>query len=116
MGIAVAILLFAGGAVWPQPERRGLDAIIWKAILVVMTGLGWALGAVPAAVAARREGWWVVAVYLCAGAAATALVDYGGGRLAGPLARTGALAAGIGAPLAAGWWLLALLRRDSPGG
>jgi hypothetical protein len=112
----VVILLFAGGAVWPQPERRGLDAIIWKAMLVVMTGAGWALGVVPAVVAARREGWWVAAVYLCVGAAATALVDYGGGRLAGPLARAGALAAGTGVPLGAGWWLLTILRRASPSG
>jgi hypothetical protein len=112
----VAILLFAGGAVWAQPDRRGLDAIIWKAILVVLTGLGWALGVVPAVVAARREGWWVVVVYLCVGAAATALVDYGADRLAGPLARAVALTAGIGVPLGAGWWVVAMLRRASPSG
>lgn len=107
IGVAVVLLMGAGVSIVPQAGRTHfLNGQIWQALIVLMTGMGWAVGLAPAVMAARRAGWQVVVIYLASAAVAFALVWTGTERGAALWARIGAMTAGIAVPVAVGVWLV----------
>ena len=100
LGFSTALLVTGGLCAWPQPGRTYPNTAAWQAILVLLAGAGWAIGAVPAVMAARRSGWWIAAVYLAlAGASFAAMWNWTDRRAA-------TFAAGVAAPLAVAGWLI----------
>lgn len=104
------VLLFAGVGILPQTGRAYPENQFWQAIIVVLTGFGWAIGIAPAVITTRRGGWWMLGAFLIVGAVSFGLVWLGTDRQAGGLARRGAIAAGIAVPLAMGVMLRLALR------
>lgn len=111
MAVAVGLLVTAGVLAWPQPNRSGWDALIWQGILVLGTIAGWLAGAVPAVVAARRHGFWILAAYAGTALLATWLFENGSARDSLPRDRAVALVCGLLVPLAAGAALWTAIRR-----
>ena len=110
--LGLALEVSAGVCAWRQPVRTYPNTLYWQAILVMMTGAGWVLGAGGA----LSAGWrWAVAyalagaVAVAASAAAVVVVAASAaavGVLAGPTPASAALAADSAAdppgPAAAG--------------
>jgi hypothetical protein len=93
--IGLALQAGAGVCAWRQPVRTYPNTLYWQAILVMMTGAGWVLGAGGA----LSAGWrWAVA-YALAGAVAVA------GMWLGTGSRWVTAGLGIMLPVAMAWWL-----------